>query len=99
MKLTSISDKFVSPSIIDSNLVNLAKHAKISFFWKAMKAQKSTSTDHTSKHNCAISVVDVFLDLKMKPDFSIVCLKTRLTPTVANFERNKNESLLGIKIC
>ena len=63
-----------------------------------MKAQRSTSTDHTSQHNCAISVVDVFLDLKMKPDFSTVCLKTRLTPTAANFEKHKNEGLLGIKI-
>ena len=64
-----------------------------------MKAQRSTSSDHTSLHNCAISLIDVFLDLKMKPDFSTVCLKTRLTSTAANFEKNKNEGLLRIKIC
>ena len=33
-----------------------------------MKAQKSTVADPTSQHNCVISVADVFLNLKMKPD-------------------------------
>ena len=52
-----------------------------------MKTQRSTCTDRTSQHNSVISVADVFLDLMMKPDFSFVCLKTRLTPTAASFEK------------
>ena len=64
-----------------------------------MKDQRSTSTDSTSQHNCVISVADDFLNLKMKPDFSIVCLKMKPTPTTVSFEKNKTECLIRIKTC